>query len=221
MIYLDYNSSTPVDPKVLEAMLPYFTQHFGNAASRNHPFGWEAEEAVDYAREQVAKLIGADPKEIIFTSGATEGDNLGIKGVYEMYASKGNHIITATTEHKAVLDTCKHIEKTGGEVTYLKVKDNGLIDLAELEAAIKPTTILIAIMYFLMIRPQQKKAKEHQAMLAALAKGDEVVTGGGIAGRVAKIGENYVSVEVSEGVEVQVQKPAIALVLPKGTLKGL
>ena len=146
-IYLDNNATTPMDPSVLEAMTPYFLQHFGNAASRNHPFGWEAEEAVDYAREQVAKLIGADPKEIIFTSGATEGDNLGIKGVYEMYASKGNHIITATTEHKAVLDTCKHIEKTGGEVTYLQVKPDGLIDLKELEAAIKPTTILIAIMY--------------------------------------------------------------------------
>ena len=146
-IYLDNNATTPMDPRVLEAMTPYFLQHFGNAASRNHPFGWEAEEAVDYAREQVAKLIGADPKEIIFTSGATEGDNLGIKGVYEMYASKGNHIITATTEHKAVLDTCKHIEKSGGEVTYLQVQPDGLIDLKELEAAIKPTTILIAIMY--------------------------------------------------------------------------
>lgn len=146
-VYLDNNATTPMDPRVLEAMLPYFTEHFGNAASRNHPFGWEAEEAVDYAREQVAKLIGADPKEIIFTSGATEGDNLAIKGVYEMYASKGNHIITANTEHKAVLDTCKHIEKTGGEVTYLQVKEDGLIDLKELEAAIKPTTILITIMY--------------------------------------------------------------------------
>ena len=146
-IYLDNNATTPMDPRVLEAMTPYFLQHFGNAASRNHPFGWEAEEAVDYAREQVAKLIGADPKEIIFTSGATEGDNLGIKGIYEMYASKGNHIITATTEHKAVLDTCKHIEKSGGEVTYLQVNAEGLLDLKELEAAIKPTTILIAIMY--------------------------------------------------------------------------
>lgn len=146
-VYLDNNATTPMDPRVLETMIPYFTEHFGNAASRNHPFGWEAEEAVDYAREQVAKLIGADPKEIIFTSGATEGDNLGIKGVYEMYASKGNHIITAVTEHKAVLDTCKHIEKLGGDVTYLSVKEDGLIDLTELEAAIKPTTILIAIMY--------------------------------------------------------------------------
>src|SRR6478609_4163126 len=146
-IYLDNNATTPMDPRVLEAMTPYFLEHFGNAASRNHPFGWEAEEAVDYAREQVAKLIGADPKEIIFTSGATEGDNLAIKGVYEMYASKGNHIITATTEHKAVLDTCKHIEKSGGEVTYLQVNAEGLVDLKELEAAIKPTTILISLMY--------------------------------------------------------------------------
>jgi cysteine desulfurase len=146
-IYLDHNATTPCDPRVVEAMIPYFTNNFGNAASRNHPFGWEAEGAVDNAREQVAKLIGADPKEIIFTSGATEGDNLAIKGVFEMYASKGNHIITCNIEHKAVLDTCKHIEKEGGEVTYLKVKDNGLIDLAELEAAIRPTTILIAIMY--------------------------------------------------------------------------
>ena len=146
-IYLDNNATTPMDPRVLEAMIPYFTEHFGNAASRNHSFGWQAEEAVDYAREQVAKLIGADPKEIIFTSGATEGDNLGIKGVFEMYASKGNHIITCNTEHKAVLDTCKHIERQGGEVTYLEVNPEGLIDLKQLEAAIKPTTILIAIMY--------------------------------------------------------------------------
>jgi cysteine desulfurase len=146
-IYLDNNATTPCDPRVVEAMVPYFTEHFGNAASRNHPFGWAAEEAVDYAREQVAKLIGADPKEIIFTSGATEGDNLAIKGVFDMYASKGNHIITCTTEHKAVLDTCKHVEKMGGEVTYLPVNPEGLIDLKELEAAIKPTTILIAIMY--------------------------------------------------------------------------
>ena len=146
-VYLDHNATTPCDPRVVEAMIPFFTQSFGNAASRNHPFGWQAEEAVDYAREQVAKLIGADAKEIIFTSGATEGDNLGIKGVFDMYASKGNHIITCNIEHKAVLDTCKHIEREGGEVTYLDVKPNGLIDLQELEAAIKPTTILIAIMY--------------------------------------------------------------------------
>ena len=146
-IYLDHNSTTPMDPRVLETMIPYFTENFGNAASRNHSFGWHAEEAVDYAREQIAQLIGADPKEIIFTSGATEGDNLGIKGVYEMYASKGNHIITCTTEHKAVLDTCKHLEKLGAEVTYLEVQPDGLIDLKELEAAMRPTTILVAIMY--------------------------------------------------------------------------
>lgn len=146
-IYLDHNSTTPMDPRVLEAMIPYFTENFGNAASRNHSFGWHAEEAVDYAREKIAQLIGADPKEIIFTSGATEGNNLGIKGVYEMYASKGNHIITCTTEHKAVLDTCKHLEKLGAEVTYLEVQPDGLIDLKELEAAMRPTTILVAIMY--------------------------------------------------------------------------
>ncbi len=146
-VYLDHNATTPCDPRVVEAMIPYFTNSFGNAASRNHPFGWQAEEAVDYAREQVAKLIGADPKEIIFTSGATESDNLAVKGVFDMYASKGNHVITVTTEHKAVLDTCKHIEKEGGEVTYLQVKADGLVDLTELEAAIKPTTVLIAIMY--------------------------------------------------------------------------
>ena len=156
-IYLDNNSTTPMDPKVLEAMTPYFLQHYGNAASRNHPFGWEAEDAVDYAREQVAKLIGADPKEIIFTSGATEGDNLGIKGVYEMYASKGNHIITATTEHKAVLDTCKHIEKLGGEVTYLQVNAEGLIDLKELEAAISEKT---AMLWFLNYANPDGKIKD-------------------------------------------------------------
>jgi len=146
-IYLDNNATTPLDPRVLEAMLPYFTNKFGNAASRNHAFGWVAEEGVDYAREQVAKLIGCTEKEIIFTSGATEADNLGIKGVFEMYSDKGNHIITATTEHKAVLDTCKHLEKQGARVTYLKVKEDGLVDLAELEAAMTPETILVTIMY--------------------------------------------------------------------------
>jgi cysteine desulfurase len=146
-IYLDNNATTPLDPRVLEAMMPYLTEVFGNAASRNHPFGWAAEEAVDYAREQIAGLINCDPKEIIFTSGATESDNLGIKGVFEMYAQKGNHIITTTTEHKAVLDTCKHIEKLGGKVTYLPVDSEGLISLAELEAAMTPETILVTIMY--------------------------------------------------------------------------
>ncbi len=146
-IYLDNNATTPLDPRVFEAMTPFFLEHYGNAASRSHAFGWAAEEAVDYAREQVAALIGADPKEIIFTSGATEADNLALKGVYEMYASKGNHIITLTTEHKAVLDACKHIERMGGEVTYLEVAEDGLVDLQKLEAAIKPNTILISIMW--------------------------------------------------------------------------
>lgn len=146
-IYLDNNATTPCDPRVVEAMIPYFTEKFGNAASRSHSYGWDGEEAVDYAREQIAKLINANPKEIILTSGATEADNLAIKGVFEMYASKGNHIITCTTEHKAVLDTCKHVEKLGGEVTYLQVKPNGLIDLEELEKAITDKTILITIMY--------------------------------------------------------------------------
>lgn len=146
-IYLDNNATTPCDPRVVEAMLPYFSQHFGNAASGSHSFGWIAEEAVEQAREQVAKLIGAETKEIVFASGATEADNLAIKGVFDMYAGKGNHIITVKTEHNAVLDTCKHLEKNGGEVTYLDVQKDGLIDLSQLEAAIKPTTILIAVMY--------------------------------------------------------------------------
>ena len=146
-VYLDNNATTPCDPRVVEALLPYFTENFGNAASRNHSFGWVAKEAVTLAREQVAKLINAEPKEIIFTSGATEADNLALKGVFEMYAGKGNHIITCNIEHKAVLDSCKHLEKQGAEITYLQVNKKGLIDLKELEAAIKPTTILIAIMY--------------------------------------------------------------------------
>jgi cysteine desulfurase len=146
-IYLDNNSTTPCDPRVVETMLPFFSQHFGNAASRNHSFGWQAEEAVDNAREQVARLIGCEPKEIVFTSGATEADNLAIKGVFDMYSGKGRHIITAATEHKAVLDTCRRLEKMGAEITTLPVKKDGLIDLDELETSIKPTTILIAIMY--------------------------------------------------------------------------
>jgi cysteine desulfurase len=146
-VYLDYNSTTPCDPRVVQAMLPYFTEKFGNAASRSHALGWEAEEAVELAREQVAHLIGAGPKEIVFTSGATEADNLAIKGVVEMYAAKGNHVITVVTEHKAVLDTCHHLEKSGGEVTWLPVDEDGLISLEDLEAAIRPTTVLIAVMY--------------------------------------------------------------------------
>lgn len=147
LIYLDNNSTTPTDPRVVEAMIPYFYNIPGNAASRSHPFGWQAEEAVDYAREQVADLINVDPKEIIFTSGATESDNLAIKGVFEMYGRKGNHIITAKTEHKAVLDTCQRIEKNGGEVTYLEVDREGLVNLEELENAITDKTILVSIMF--------------------------------------------------------------------------
>jgi cysteine desulfurase len=146
-IYLDNNATTPCDPRVVDAMLPWFYENPGNAASRNHPFGWKAEEAVDYAREQIANLIEVDPKEIIFTSGATESDNLAIKGVFEMYARKGNHIITVKTEHKAVLDTCDKLEKEGAEITYLDVNSEGLINLQELEAAIKPTTILVSVMW--------------------------------------------------------------------------
>lgn len=146
-IYLDNNATTPMDPRVLEAMIPYFVQKFGNSASRNHAFGWVAEEAVDYAREQVAQLIGANEKEIIFTSGATESDNLALKGVFEMYKEKGNHIITMTTEHKAVLDACKHLEKIGARVTYLSPKPDGMIDLEELVVAMSQETILVSIMY--------------------------------------------------------------------------
>ncbi|OMP77661.1 IscS subfamily cysteine desulfurase [[Flexibacter] sp. ATCC 35208] len=146
-VYLDNNATTPLDPRVLETMLPFFTQHFGNASSRHHAYGWAAEAAIDLAREQVAALIGADPKEIIFTSGATEADNLALKGVFEMYADKGNHIITTEVEHKAVLDTCKHIEKLGASVTYLKVNEEGMIDLKELESAITAKTIIVAVMY--------------------------------------------------------------------------
>jgi cysteine desulfurase len=145
-IYMDYHATTPVDPRVVDAMLPFFSEHFGNAASRNHAFGWEAEEAVETARRQVADLIGANPKEIIFTSGATESNNLAIKGVAEMYREKGNHIITCVTEHKAVIDTCKKLEKQGGRVTYLPVQKDGRIDLDDLRAAITDKTILITIM---------------------------------------------------------------------------
>ncbi|MGI8991933.1 MAG: IscS subfamily cysteine desulfurase [Bryobacteraceae bacterium] len=146
-IYLDNHATTPMDPRVLEAMTPYFLRQFGNAASRNHSFGWEAEQAVDRARKQIADLIGATAKEIIFTSGATESNNLAIKGVAEMYAEKGNHIITAATEHKAVLDTCKKLEKHGVRVTYLPLQGDGLIDLDMLREAITDKTILVSIMY--------------------------------------------------------------------------
>lgn len=146
-IYMDYHATTPVDPRVFEAMRPYFTELFGNPASRNHSFGWLAEDAVEKARKQIASLIGATAKEIVFTSGATESNNLAIKGIAEMYAEKGNHIITAATEHKATLDTCKRLEKEGYRVTYLQVQTNGLVDLNQLRDAITDKTILISIMY--------------------------------------------------------------------------
>ncbi len=147
-IYMDNHATTPVDPRVLEAMIPYFTMDFGNAASRNHAFGWKAEEAVEYAREQIAQLIGAkSDKEIVFTSGATESDNLAIKGVADFYKEKGNHIITTTIEHKAILDTCKKLEKQGYEVTYLDVGEDGLIKPEQVEAAITDKTILVSIMF--------------------------------------------------------------------------
>lgn len=145
-IYMDNHSTTPMDPSVLEAMLPYFTEKFGNAASRNHSFGWEAEAAVDAARQQLASLINADPKEIVFTSGATESDNLALRGVAEMYREKGDHIITSTTEHRAILDTAKRLEKMGFSVTYLPVQADGLVDPEAVKKALTPKTILISVM---------------------------------------------------------------------------
>src|SRR3954464_5149079 len=145
-IYMDNHATTPMDPRVLEEMLPYFVEKFGNAASRNHSFGWAGEEGVETARERIAKLVGATTKEIIFTSGATESDNLGIKGVAEMYREKGNHIITQVTEHKAVLDTCKRLEKYGYRVTYLPVKADGRIDIEDLNRAMDDKTILVSVM---------------------------------------------------------------------------
>jgi cysteine desulfurase len=172
-IYMDNHATTPVDPRVVDAMLPYFTEKFGNAASRNHSFGWAGEEAVENARAQVASLIGATPKEIIFTSGATESDNLMIKGVAEMYREKGNHIITQAIEHKAVLDTCKRLEKYGYEVTYLPVQRDGRVNPEDVRKAITPKTILITIMYanneIGIINPMAeigKIAKEHGIIFA-------------------------------------------------------
>lgn len=146
-IYLDYQATTPVDPRVLDAMLPYFNERFGNAASRSHKFGWDAEAAVETAREQVAALIGASAKEIAFTSGSTEAINLALKGAAEMYAEKGRHVVTSQAEHKAVLDTCKHLEKEGCEVTYLQPDRTGRVDAAAVERALRPDTVLVALMW--------------------------------------------------------------------------
>ena len=145
-IYLDYHASTPVDPRALEAMLPYFSEHFGNAASKTHPFGWKADDAVEAGRRQVAALIGASAKEIVFTSGATESNNLALKGVAHAFRSRGNHIVTLTTEHKAVLDSCHHLEDEGFAVTYLGVGRDGLVDLDALRDAITDRTILVSVM---------------------------------------------------------------------------
>ena len=145
-IYMDYSATTPVDPRVAQKMIPYITEHFGNPASRSHPYGWEAEEAVEQARGQIAALVNADPREIVFTSGATESDNLALKGIAEFYQDRGKHIITVKTEHKAILDTARELERKGFEVTYLDVLENGLIDLDVLKAAIRPDTILVSVM---------------------------------------------------------------------------
>jgi len=145
-IYMDYSATTPVDPRVVDKMIPYLREQFGNPASRSHQYGWDAERAVEEARENVAKLVNCDPREIIWTSGATESDNLAIKGAAHFYKSKGKHIITVKTEHKAVLDTCRELEREGFEVTYLDVKDDGLLDLDKFQAAIRPDTILVSVM---------------------------------------------------------------------------
>ncbi|KRC85827.1 Cysteine desulfurase [compost metagenome] len=145
-IYLDYSATTPVDPRVVDKMVPWLYENFGNPASRSHAFGWESEEAVERAREEVAKLVNADPREIVWTSGATESNNLAIKGAANFYAERGKHIITVKTEHKAVLDTCRELERQGFEVTYLNVKDNGLIDLDVFKAALRPDTVLVSVM---------------------------------------------------------------------------
>jgi cysteine desulfurase len=146
-VYMDYHATTPCDPRVLEAMMPYFSEHFGNASSRGHIFGWQAAEAVKIAREELASLLNADPSEIVFTSGATESINLALKGVYEMMAAKGRHIITVSTEHRATLDACAHLEKMGASVSYLPVHEDGLIDLETLKSSIRPDTVMIAVMY--------------------------------------------------------------------------
>ena len=196
-VYMDNHATTAVDPRVLDAMLPYFTEKYGNAASRNHEFGWKAEEAVESARGQIARLIHASPREIVFTSGATESNNLAIKGVAEAHRAKGNHIVTQATEHKAVLDTCKRVEKYGFEVTYLPVDRDGLIDLESLRRAITPKTILISIMHanneIGVIQPIEqigKIAKEEKVLFHV----DAAQSVGKIAVDVEKFGVDLISI---------------------------
>jgi cysteine desulfurase len=185
---MDYHATTPVDPRVFAAMTPYFTETFGNAASRNHSFGWVAEEAVEKSRKQIADLIGATPKEIVFTSGATESNNLALKGVAEMYAEKGNHLITAATEHKAILDTCKRLEKHGIRVTYLPVQANGLIDLEMLKEAITDKTILISIMY----ANNEIGVIQHMAEIGKIAKAKGVLVHSDATQAVGKVPVNVI-----------------------------
>jgi cysteine desulfurase len=187
-IYMDYHATTPVDPRVFAAMTPYFTDTFGNSASRNHSFGWAAEEAVEKSRKQIAELIGATAKEIVFTSGATESNNLALKGVAEMYAEKGNHIITAATEHKAILDTCKRLEKHGVRVTYLPVQTNGLVDLQMLQEAITDKTILISIMY----ANNEIGVVQHMAEIGKIAKAKGVLVHSDATQAVGKVPVNVI-----------------------------
>ena len=206
-IYMDNHATTQMDPRVLEAMMPYFTDIYGNAASRNHEFGWEAEKAVDTAREQIAALIGATAKEIVFTSGATESNNLALKGIAEMYAERGNHIITQAIEHKAVLDTCKRLEKDGVRVTYLPVKTDGRIDLDQLRDAITDKTILISIMY----ANNEIGAVQPMAEIAKIAKEKGVLFH---SDAVQAIGKIPVNVQV-DGIDVM-SMTAHKLYGPKG-----
>jgi cysteine desulfurase len=206
-IYMDNHATTQMDPRVLEAMMPYFTDIFGNAASRNHEFGWEAEKAVDKAREQIAALIGATPKEIVFTSGATESNNLAIKGIAEMYSERGNHIITQAIEHKAVLDTCKRLEKDGVRVTYLPVKTDGRIDLDQLRDAITDKTILISIMY----ANNEIGAVQPMAEIAKIAKEKGILFHSDAVQAIGKIPVNV----IADGIDVM-SMTAHKLYGPKG-----
>src|SRR5690348_17170373 len=206
-IYMDYHATTPMDPRIFDAMKPYFMEVFGNAASRNHSFGWQAEEATEKARKQIADLIGATPKEIIFTSGATESNNLALKGIAETYAERGNHVITQMTEHKSVLDTCKRLEKQGVRVTYLPVQQDGRVDLNQLREAITDQTILISIMYanneIGVVQPMQE--------IGNIAKEKGVLFHSDAAQAVGKIPVNV----VSDGIDV-LSLTAHKLYGPKG-----